>query len=320
MGASPSALAPLLPVVLLIAVGWAAGRRGWIASTSVKDLSNLVFLLLGPALLFRTMAAQGTALRFGAVAVYFAVALVLYFALLLVMGRSVRAAVLALAGTFSNLVMVGTAIIGLSFGEAGLVTHFALVALHAVVLLTVATLVLEGLATREQGREGGERAALSRWVSVAGAVRSAVIHPVPLPILCGLAWAYTGWRLPEAVDRALLMLGQAFAPLALVLVGVTLAGNRVGAQWRVAVGLVAAKNLLHPALMAGAGWLAGLRGLPLAVLVAAAAMPAGANAFLFSQRYGVAEDEVTATVALSTVVAMVTIPVALWAGRWLGGL
>ena len=47
----------LLPVVLLIASGFIAGRAQWIRASAVKDLSNLIFLLLTPALLFRTTAA-----------------------------------------------------------------------------------------------------------------------------------------------------------------------------------------------------------------------------------------------------------------------
>ena len=45
----------LTPVFILIGVGYLAGRREWISSAAVKDLSNLVFLILIPALLFRTM-------------------------------------------------------------------------------------------------------------------------------------------------------------------------------------------------------------------------------------------------------------------------
>ena len=40
-----------------------------------------------------------------------------------------------------------------------------------------------------------------------------------------------------------------------------------------------------------------------------AALPAGANSFLFSQRYRVAEDTVTTTVGLSTLLGLVTVPV-----------
>ena len=41
----------LLPVVLLIAMGYLSGRTGWIRSEASKDLSNLVFMVLTPALL-----------------------------------------------------------------------------------------------------------------------------------------------------------------------------------------------------------------------------------------------------------------------------
>ena len=38
----------LIPVILFIALGVLAGRLRWIAAGSVKDLSNLVFLILTP--------------------------------------------------------------------------------------------------------------------------------------------------------------------------------------------------------------------------------------------------------------------------------
>jgi predicted permease len=42
-------------------------------------------------------------------------------------------------------------------------------------------------------------------------------------------------------------------------------------------------------------------------MVVAAALPIGANVFLFSQRYQKEEDVVTAAVAVSTVIAMISI-------------
>jgi hypothetical protein len=44
-------------------------------------------------------------------------------------------------------------------------------------------------------------------------------------------------------------------------------------------------------------------------MIVAASLPVGANVFLFAQRYEVAQDEVTASVAVSTVLALVTMPV-----------
>jgi hypothetical protein len=48
-------LSSLLPVILLIAIGFIAGRADWIRATALKDLGSLVFSVLTPALLFRTM-------------------------------------------------------------------------------------------------------------------------------------------------------------------------------------------------------------------------------------------------------------------------
>ena len=50
-----------------------------------------------------------------------------------------------------------------------------------------------------------------------------------------------------------------------------------------------------------------------------AALPVGANVFLFTQRYEVAQEEVTASIAVSTALALVTVPMDLLAtGRGWG--
>jgi len=295
----------LIPVVLLVALGYVAGRLRWMRAESVKDLSNLVFLVLTPALMFRTMGKVDVKqLELLPLATYFVAVFILFGVNLLWQGLNRRAAVLALASTFSNTVMIGIAFIGLAYGEAGLVVLLALLSLHAVVLLTAGTVILE-LAVAREAAVAEPRA---MWRTVLSAVRNAVIHPVPLPIMAGLLFAQTGWAIPEVVDRPLQWLGNAFGPLALLLVGVTLAGTTVGPHLRGALSLTLVKNLLMPALVAGLGLLMGLSGLPLVVMIVTAALPMGANVFLFSQRYAVAEELVTASVIVSNAVALLTLP------------
>ena len=144
-------------------------------------------------------------------------------------------------------------------------------------------------------------------LTVLGAVRNGIIHPVPLPIIVGLLFAQTGLLLPAVVDRPLQLLGNAFGPLALVLVGVTLTNVRVGEQLKGALGLTLAKNLIFPAVVAVLCIALGLSGLPLTVMIVTASLPIGANVFMFSQRYEVAEDLVTASVAVSTALGLLTI-------------
>jgi malonate transporter len=299
----------LIPVVLLVALGYVAGRLRWMRADSVKDLSNLVFLVLTPALMFRTMGKVDVKqLELLPLATYFVAVFILFGVNLLWQGLNRRAAVLALASTFSNTVMIGIAFIGLAYGEAGLVVLLALLSLHAVVLLTAGTVILE-LAVAREAAVAEPRA---MWRTVLSAVRNAVIHPVPLPIIAGLLFAQTGWAIPEVVDRPLQWLGNAFGPLALLLVGVTLAGTTVGPHLRGALSLTLVKNLLMPALVAGLGLLMGLSGLPLVVMIVTAALPMGANVFLFSQRYAVAEELVTASIIVSNAVALLTLPLVMW--------
>ena len=103
------------------------------------------------------------------------------------------------------------------------------------------------------------------------------------------------------------LLGSAMGPMALLMVGVTLAQTPIGGLWPRALALAALKNFLHPLLVVLAGWALGLTGVPLAVMVVAACLPIGANVFLFSQRYGVAMPLITASVAVSTMVALFSV-------------
>ena len=307
--------ASLFPVVLLIAAGFMVGRLGWIRALAIKDLSNLVFLLLTPALLFRTMSGvRIEQLDFKPVAAYFLAVIVLFGGTLLVQGFNRRAAVLALATTFSNTVMIGIALISLMYGPAGLITLLTLVSVHSLVLLTSATVVLELAVVHEQAKGApGLLTAAPRHpvVTVLMAVKNALLHPVPLPIIAGLLFAQTGWSIPTVIDTPLALLANAFGPIALVLVGLTLAFTPVGQHWRQALALASVKNLLHPLLVYGLCRLLGVTGLPMTVMVVASALPIGANVFLFSQRYQVAEELVTASVVVSTALALVTLTLVL---------
>lgn len=318
-------LSSLIPVVLLIAIGFIAGYAGYIRAEATKDLSTLVLTVLTPALLFRTMSTVHVErLDFKPVAVYFAAAILLFGVMLFWQGATRRAAVVALAATYSNTVAIGIPLVGLAYGEAGLVTLFTLISLHALIMLTLATVMLELAVAHEAASKippesaddaGGRRRRMARMV--VGALRNGIFHPVPMPIIIGLLFAQTGLVLPEVVDRPLLLLGNAMGPLALVLVGATLASARVGAQLKGSMGLALLKNLVMPAIVAAIGWAVGLTGLPLTVMIVAASLPIGANVFMFSQRYEVAEELVTAGVAVSTVLAVVTISLVMGLVGWI---
>jgi len=306
----------VLPVMAVVAAGWVAARRGIVSREAVAGLAELVFYVLGPALLFRgTSRVDLATLEAAPLIRYYAVAVGLYAVLVVAYGGDVRAAVLALAGVFSNVLMVGMPVVGLAFGEAGLTILFSVVATHSLVLLGVATFVLETAAARARAAAG--EAGGSPWRTVARSIRGTVLHPVPLPILAGLAFGATGLRLPTFADRTLELLASGFAPLALVLVGAALAHAHTAGQRGTAVQLAVVKTIVHPLVMAAVGRATGLEGLPLAVVIVTAALPIGANAFLFARIYRREEAAVTAATAVSTVIGLVGVAVALLLTRGL---
>lgn len=301
----------LLPVVALIAAGLLVGRLGWVTAAWVRRLSSLSFMVLTPVVLFRAMRHVHVDQLDLRPAVAYSAALAMVFAGMLVWrGLNRTSVVLALAVTYSNAVMIGIPLVQFAWGDAGLVTLLTLIPIHSLVLLTSATVVLEFALA-------GERAARTPQLTghllrVSGmALRKALVHPVPLPIIAGLFFAQTGWTIAPALDLPMRWAGAAFGPLALLLVGIALAGSAVGAQMRGAMCLAGIKNFLVPLIAALLAWAMGMRGVPLAVLVTTAALPIGANVFIFSQRYGVAQGLITASVAVSTVLALASVSLVL---------
>jgi malonate transporter and related proteins len=283
------------------------GRAGWVSAHWVRRLSGLSFMVLTPAVLFRTMRqVQVDQLDLRPALAYMCVLALVFAAMLWWRGLNRTAVVLALGVTYSNAVMIGIPLVQLGWGDVGLVTLLTLIPIHSLLLLTGATVALEFALAHEEATPAQVGAA--RVARVGGrALRKALLHPVPLPIIAGLLFAQTGLDLPPLLDQTLRWMGKVFGPLALMLVGVALAGSAIGSQLRPALQLAAIKNCVVPLLAAALGWMLGMRGVPLAVLVVTAALPIGANVFIFAQRYGVAQGLITAGVAVSTALALASV-------------
>lgn len=303
------AVSALFPVIFIIAIGIGLAKMRWVRQPSIKDLSNLVFYVLTPALLFRTMMGVKLAdLDFAPIAVYFLAVALVFIPTLLMQGFTTLSSTRALANIFSNTVMIGIPFISLAYGEEGLITLFTLISIHALVLMTIGTIVFELAAAHQAGREGTPQN-MGRTLAVG--IKNSILHPVPLPIIAGVIYAQTGIPLPEMVDKPLQLMGQALGPMSLLLVGVTLAYSKLSGNMLAALRIAVVKTIVHPAAFIACAWLLGLRGVPMATMAMAAALPVGANVFLFTQRYKVAEDEVSASIAISTILCLFSLPMIL---------
>jgi malonate transporter len=302
----------LIAIFVVVALGWFVGRMRWLGDAGgggdpARVLANAAFYIFIPALLFRTTARiDFSAMPWRTVTAFFAPVLLLMLAVYAWQrhanrrGRLPTAApsVRAISATFGNTVQIGVPITAAIYGEAGLGIHITIVGLHALILLSVLTALVELDLARAR--------ALTQATSIAATLkttlRNTIIHPVVLPVLAGLAWNATGLRLPPVVDEGLEMLGLAVVPLALVLIGMSLAYYGLPGRVKSALVLSAIKLLLLPLVaLVLAHWGFGLAGMPLGVVVMMTALPVGANALIFAQRYQTLEAEATAAVVFSTV-------------------
>lgn len=302
----------LLAIVATVGLGWVAGRLRWLeggqaGSDPARLLSNAAFFLFVPALLFRTTTRLDlSAMPWRMVMAFFGPALLFLLAVYAWQRWRLRPdqaaavpAVRALGASFGNSVQLGIPFAAAVFGEAGLALHIALISLHALVLLSVPTVLVELDLQRERSAAGD---ASPLGAVLAQTVRNTVVHPVVLPVLAGLLWNLTGLGLHDVVDEVLRTLAAAVVPLCLVLIGLTLERYGLQGHWQGALPLVALKLLVLPALVLAVGrWGFGLSGLPLSVLVVLASLPVGSNPLIFAQRYGTLEAESTAAIVISTV-------------------
>ncbi len=304
----------MLPVALVVLAGYIAGKRV-IDAAGIKALADLAFFLFLPALLFRSMAtAEFERSDAALLAVYFGTSVVWFFIVSLSARRFARqmtdgAIVLGLAAVYSNTVQLGIPVQKLAFGESGLRLQLAIISLQSLVLLITATIWLEAYRARQARAAGTAQPGMAR--TVFELVRSAVIHPVILPILLGLAWNASDLPLPAWSQQPLGFLASAAGPLLLVLMGAQLSRMQLSTHLYPGLLLCIAKNMLHPLAVALVCWLVDLPPLPSAVAIVCAALPMGVNVFLFSQRYRVNEELTTAAIALSSLASLLSVTVAL---------
>ncbi|MES2229280.1 MAG: AEC family transporter [Pseudomonadota bacterium] len=330
-GMSSPVFFKLLAIFVIVAIGWIVGKARWLGAADghadpARILANAAFYIFVPALLFRTTARiDFETMPWATLAAAFLPLLLVLLAVYLLQKRASRdgrlpvaaPAVRAISAVFGNTVQVGIPMAAALFGEAGLGIHLAIVSLHALVLLTVTTALVELDLARAQQRSGAAGTQLAATLRVTA--RNTIIHPVVLPVLIGLGWNALGLPLPAMADEILQTLGQAVVPLCLVLIGMSLAYYGVQGAARAAVWLSACKMVLLPALvLVIAKWGFHLTGMPLAVVVMLSALPIGSNALIFAQRYRTLEAETTAATVFSTLAFVAVAPAWLVVLGWLG--
>jgi malonate transporter and related proteins len=294
------------PIFTLIAIGYLAARTNFISDNAQKGLSEFAFKLAMPCLLFRTIGGATAALGnpfdiwlayFGASAVIWLLATLATF--LLLRRPMIDSATIAMSTVYGNTVMIGIPLCLAVYGPDAATPIAIILSIHSPLYWFVATLHHQW--TTRETEKSIHKIATELVLNLAK-------NPLMIAIFAAALWRVSGLGIPKPIDGVLALLGQAGIPCALIALGASLTHFRIAGQVPTLSLMLILKLLVMPAL---AYWLAvHVLRLPMVsagVITIFAAMPAGANAYLFAERTGRVLNSTSGVVALGTAIAAVTV-------------
>lgn len=236
----------ILPICLLLLLGFVCVRFEFILQEHIKGLSQFVFKISLPAFLLQALASK----RFdeiwnpsyfiaygGGSLLVFVLAFWVYYKYFHC--RLTESGVLSMGASMSNTGFIGTAILTMLIGQ------------HAAIYLSL-TLIIENLlivALTLIIAEAGEHQHRTIPQLLKQTLNNVIKNPVILSILFGVICIILNIHLPAYVVQALEMLGKTASPIALFVIGGSLVGMSLKAVNVQSVMLVGFKIVLMPLII-----------------------------------------------------------------------
>ncbi len=312
-------LAIVLPVFGLIGIGAAIAWSKLLSHASGDALSEFVFVVAIPLLIFRIVATADlsgiSAWRlwlafFAAFAVSWAAGTILIRRLF---DRDARAGLVAgLAAGYGNTTLIGLPLALAAFGADGSVPMALIIAVQLPIMMAAVALLM--VRAERQDGVGGD----ARPGSVARSIAENLIgNPIIIGLAAGLVWRLSGVPFAGLPADIVNRLADVASTLALFAMGMSL--KKYGIRGHIVPGLVLTflKLIVMPAVVLGLGLLVGLPIFPIKVVVIAAACPTGVTPFLVAGRFRTGEGLASTTITISTVLAVVSVAFWLNVVAWL---
>lgn len=237
----------ILPLYLLILVGFVAVRTRLLPREAIPTLGGFVLNIALPSLMINSFMSQNIAESFnlGYLLTYGVGSLLVLFVFTLFFSQVLRkpfshAVIAAFGSSTSNTGFVGLPVVTLVFGTS----VFAAVSMTFLVeslLMMPLALVLA---------EAGQQKNQKLVTIIQDTVRNLTRSPLLLSIVIGSILSALGVRFPEPVARTFALLGGSAIPCALMIIGGILATTRPGGIDLQPVWIGIGKLVLHPAAMA----------------------------------------------------------------------
>jgi malate permease and related proteins len=298
------------PVFVMLFIGVALKRLGWIDAAFIQTASALVFKATMPTLLFLSIinADLDAALQ-PALLTYYVIATIATF--FLAWGWAIWRCPLADRGVYvqgafrGNNGIVGLALATSLYGDYGLSLGGVLAGVVILVYNSLSALILAIYSPN--GRLGARAILLS-----------ILRNPLVIGVTTAVPFAY--WQIP--LPDWLLTSGRYFAqmtlPLALICIGGTLSLSVLSARSRTAMSSSMMKMLWLPALATLGAGLLGFRGAELGILFLYFASPTASASYVMARAVNANHQLAAVIIVITTLLAALSVNVGLFLLGWVG--
>lgn len=297
----------VFPLIAVMLSGYLTGKLKLLPDNGSKVISRFVFLVAMPAFIFISLARIPVddifnwpylATLGGGMLVIFVLGLIV--AKFAFKDNLTAQSLHALTAMFASTAYIGLPLILIVFGEAGLVPGIIGAVITGAVFMPLAII----LAEIDKGRSGPK---------VATASAMAVMRsPLLIATVAGLLTSASGVTVAAPASAFFELLGDAFIPCALFAAGLFVSQCSVKGEIKEISWLVSVKLLVHPLIT---WWLAfhvfELEGILPMIAVLQAALPSGVPVFVLAQHYETFVSRSSATIVISTMLSMLTLPILL---------
>ena len=281
----------LLPIFLLIALGYWAKCLGLLNRDDVKKLNKVLFRFFMPVMLFYNIYSSDLSLAVQPKLIAYAIActLLIFFLALLIVRRvepERRRRGVIVQGLFrSNLVVIGLPVVESLMGAENVAPVVLLIATVVPVFNILAVIVLEYYA--------GERTRPGRLLL------DILKNPLILGSAAGLLALFVGLKLPLPLETAARQMTQTASPMLLFLLGAFLELEGLRRDWRAVLSISLIRLLLIPAATLIPAVLLGFRDVALASLLPVFASSTAVNSFTMAQQMG-GDAELAGNIVVAT--------------------
>ncbi|HEY2211521.1 MAG TPA: AEC family transporter [Bradyrhizobium sp.] len=299
-----------LPYFGLIFIGYACGKAKGLPEQGLAWMNFFLLYVSLPALLFgitsKTPFAELNNPPF-LIATTLGTAIAFLLALLagrLIGGLSLREATLAgLSGGYGNIGYMGPGLALAVLGPKAAAPTALIFCCDSIFLFSIVPLLIALT-------DSGDR----HWLHTIGLViRQIVLNPLIMSACAGALAAGLHLHFPIAIDNTLLFLQDAAAPVALFVLGVTVALRPFGrVPWEVP-GVIAVKILIHPLAAFGLMLAFGPFAQPwAATAILMASLPPALNVFVIARQNDAWIEPASVAVLLGTFASVITLTSVMW--------